>query len=723
MKIKKVKILNFMSFDKAELDLDILGLSLILGKNEDSKQFDSNGSGKSCLFDSIVWCLYGEILRNVPVDSLVRNGEKIMEVSVVVDPEDGSSPLSITRKRAFGRRSELVVKDIVFNKEVFPSTNIIDLQHKLNDWYGLDFKTFTNSVYFGKGLSQFFMVADDKTRKDILESILQLSDFDTALSTVKDRHKNLENENIRVLQERDYYTRKEKDTKEKLNKFIQDYNDYKLSSSQEIEKFENMLVELENKKHTFDKDLSEITSNIENATNEFNSIKNNMKLVLDAELIKIQQKFKRSEIVLKDSFDTSKKQLLDNFNSKNAVFIDKISVLETAQENIKNVREALIKKEAGKLKEIQLLESNIKKLDNLDLTVPCPTCFSSLTEEHNHSLRSIFLQNREELQAQLKAILSDKKDLEVKDKELNAKIIEVKGQQSDLQKEYNASNVEMLTEYQTSLSSLLSLKQKQIEEAKEKSDEAFLTERESFYNIIQELAKKKNILETEVKSIDSNISLINTSLGSILETLKNKQEQIDFFEKDLVTCINKIEDFSKKSIKTEKELKMTAFWVEAFSQKGIRSFIFENALPQLTERANYYSSILTGGSIVIEILPTTTVKTTGAEKEKLNIIVTNSLGASDYAGCSEGEKRRVDLCILLALQDLIASRGMKNWSTLIYDELFDTLDNTGISNIIDLFKTVASDKNIFIISHNSDLKSLFDSGIVVKKQGGVSYVS
>ena len=80
MRIKRVSVNNFMSIEKIDIDLSKEGLNLVLGKNSDSKQFDSNGSGKSSLFDAIVWCMYGEILRNVNVDKLVRNGEKELTV-------------------------------------------------------------------------------------------------------------------------------------------------------------------------------------------------------------------------------------------------------------------------------------------------------------------------------------------------------------------------------------------------------------------------------------------------------------------------------------------------------------------------------------------------------------------------------------------------------------------------------------------------------------------
>jgi DNA repair exonuclease SbcCD ATPase subunit len=74
----------------------------------------------------------------------------------------------------------------------------------------------------------------------------------------------------------------------------------------------------------------------------------------------------------------------------------------------------------------------------------------------------------------------------------------------------------------------------------------------------------------------------------------------------------------------------------------------------------------------------------------------------------------------LALQDLIASRATKVWKLMVFDEIVDALDATGIQNLIDMLKSIASDTAIYIISHSSDLKQFFDDCMLVVKENGVS---
>ena len=60
---KRVVLNDFISFEKEVFDFK-QGNYLVLGDNKDSSIASSNGAGKSALFDSVVFALYGKIDRN-----------------------------------------------------------------------------------------------------------------------------------------------------------------------------------------------------------------------------------------------------------------------------------------------------------------------------------------------------------------------------------------------------------------------------------------------------------------------------------------------------------------------------------------------------------------------------------------------------------------------------------------------------------------------------------
>ena len=60
-----IDIQSFMSVGNISINLKDLGLTLVRGINNYEPKLESNGSGKSSIFDSIIWCLFGCTTRDV----------------------------------------------------------------------------------------------------------------------------------------------------------------------------------------------------------------------------------------------------------------------------------------------------------------------------------------------------------------------------------------------------------------------------------------------------------------------------------------------------------------------------------------------------------------------------------------------------------------------------------------------------------------------------------
>lgn len=143
MKFKVLEIEGFRTWHKAIFDLDRPGLTQIAGKN---------GSGKSSLIEALVWCLYGETLRNgtnVATKKTQRpinwNGTK---VSVVIQLVDGKL-LRVTRYQdskitgMTGHKSALVVE---VDGEQIETISKRDTQETLEQLLGLSFTAFSRAV-------------------------------------------------------------------------------------------------------------------------------------------------------------------------------------------------------------------------------------------------------------------------------------------------------------------------------------------------------------------------------------------------------------------------------------------------------------------------------------------------------------------------------------------------------------------------------------------------
>lgn len=78
-----------------------------------------------------------------------------------------------------------------------------------------------------------------------------------------------------------------------------------------------------------------------------------------------------------------------------------------------------------------------------------------------------------------------------------------------------------------------------------------------------------------------------------------------------------------------------------------------------------------------------------------------------YESFSEGEKMRIDLALLFTWRAVAKLRNSASTNLLIMDEVFDSsLDGAGTDEFLKIIQGLASDTNIFIISHKGD--ALYD---------------
>lgn len=184
MKLGKMSAQNFMSITNTEFDFSNRGLLLIQGDNEDSDAFESNGSGKSTVFsETVVWALFGETIRGHKADKVINRkvGKNTM---VSLDIEDDNGDLyTIQRYRKHKEHKDHVL--LFRNGNNITGKSDKDTNQLIIDLIQMDFKTFTNSVMFGQGLTKMFSVSTDAEQKRILESMLQIDIYKACMELAK----------------------------------------------------------------------------------------------------------------------------------------------------------------------------------------------------------------------------------------------------------------------------------------------------------------------------------------------------------------------------------------------------------------------------------------------------------------------------------------------------------------------------------------------------------
>jgi DNA repair exonuclease SbcCD ATPase subunit len=181
--------------------------------------------------------------------------------------------------------------------------------------------------------------------------------------------------------------------------------------------------------------------------------------------------------------------------------------------------------------------------------------------------------------------------------------------------------------------------------------------------------------------------------------------------------VDRLGEQISKLVEHEREAE---FWVKAFGARGLRSLLIDSSLPLLNQEASRVSRAITGGSIEVEFSATSEQKS-GKVVDRFEVRVDNRHGAGDYRGNSSGERAKVDLCVGLALQRLVASRSSASFNVAFYDEVFDHLDTAAHERVIEVLSELDTE-SVFVVSHNEDLRAFFPNVITIKKSKGFSSV-
>lgn len=188
IKFVRLKIRDFKVIAKADLELFDRGLVLVHGINDDTDAADSNGAGKSTIFEALSWCLFGEIIGGSRLaDEVIRFGTEKAEVSV--DFIVGGHTYTVTRRRTPRTGALTLLTDGASTT----GRTLTETESRVRDLLGLDWAAFRNTVLHGQGDRSRFANREtpDTERKAVLKRILRLDRFDDALDATRARRKEL----------------------------------------------------------------------------------------------------------------------------------------------------------------------------------------------------------------------------------------------------------------------------------------------------------------------------------------------------------------------------------------------------------------------------------------------------------------------------------------------------------------------------------------------------
>jgi DNA repair exonuclease SbcCD ATPase subunit len=226
--------------------------------------------------------------------------------------------------------------------------------------------------------------------------------------------------------------------------------------------------------------------------------------------------------------------------------------------------------------------------------------------------------------------------------------------------------------------------------------------------------EKLKIAKSKIRELANSIQMNNENLKREMDRKLEIKEIIS--EKEFIELEKCVTDSEEKFNIAQKDFKYNKFIRTLLGEEGVRKYVTMKVLPILNRKVNHYLSLF-GSDYNITF--------DNELKEKL---VARNRDVRSYASFSGGEKKRIDLSLLLALMDVSKERNSIDSNILVLDEILDSsLDTVGAESFLEHlksgFKLACPDKCIYIISHKKELgEEKFDTIIHLTKKNGFTNI-
>lgn len=219
---------------------------------------------------------------------------------------------------------------------------------------------------------------------------------------------------------------------------------------------------------------------------------------------------------------------------------------------------------------------------------------------------------------------------------------------------------------------------------------------------------------TRMSDIKSKINMNSSTIASLSATL-NKQKE---FQEKLAEISGLIDKANNKLNKIKDEIRVSSIISSILSPTGAPAYIVDSIVDIFNEKvSDYVSHIWPNAAYELQSFKENKSGTVRAKFSDKLVIAGRNVSIGSLSG---GEFRCLSLSVDFAIIDVVESIFGFHVSPVFLDEPFEGLDQSNRERAVDLLEKLSSDRQIWIIDHASEAKSMFSDVVRIEKKNGLS---
>jgi len=698
MILKTLILQNFRKYKHASIEFPE-GIIGVIGLN---------GSGKSTIFEAVAWALFGSVAARTSVEDIKRNAAEPSAICLVdLCFEFEGDQYRVVRQMK--GKNQVSSATITKNDKIIATgagTSAAYIQKLL----GMDYKSFFTSIFAKQKELNTLSSMNASERRPLILKMLGIDALDdvikqinadkrSKITVVSHLEKNLVDRNGKNKEHMLF--EKEKTLKSEFHKISTELRGMK----KDLQKFKTdqktLQKDLKNEKKTYE----EINKEYEKLIKQKTVFENYQKLKHEHE--QITKKIKTREQTIND---LEKRKTDSNIIKKEISSLDKKK--ETLRHQTTEIIQNITKKQTN-LDQIKTQKKELydkqKTMDNLGADTPCPTCERELGSQFDF-LQNKYKKKHEELTKHVNTIekdvqllkekqdqikkqqialekkkkylektLSDQRGLQIK---IEGQIQEKKREEKDLQN--LSKQIKKIPSTEFNKESFQSVQRKQ------------KTTYKSYQNLIKKVNKAKDLLNQKILDIEKKqgyLTLLKQQITSVKKQRSDHKEMLETIsiEQQNITELSLLRDI------------MSSF----------RLHLITRIRPALSQYASEFFHDLTDGKYPEMDLD-----------DQYNIYIYDDGEKYPIQRFSGGEIDLANLCLRLAISDVITERAEGLFHFIILDEIFGSQDRLRQQNIMqELYNLSSTFKQIFLITHVEDVKHFMQHILQVEEIDDISKVT